>query len=94
VNLQDETNGNTALCIATFFSAWRCVKLLLADNHRIDLNLPSNNGLTPLHTAIDQGHPKCVELLLQAPGIKINKVDKDVRLVPSHLTQTLERAWR
>ena len=45
----------------------------------IDVNLPSNKGTTPLHGAVAYGHPKCVELLLQAPGIKINKVDKDGR---------------
>jgi hypothetical protein len=74
VNLQDGL-GQTALRIAAWKGAWRCVKVLLAD-HRIDVNLPNNEGSTPLHGAVGQGHPKCVELLLQASGIKINKVDK------------------
>ena len=30
-----------------------------------------------LHGAVNNGHPKCAELLLQVPGIKINKVDKE-----------------
>ena len=73
VNLQDE-HGQTALFHAAFKGAWRCVKVLLAD-HRIDVNLScSRRGLTPLHAA---GHPKCIELLLQAPGIKINKADNE-----------------
>ena len=93
MNLQNE-HGYTALRYASLKGTWRCVKVLLADHRIIDVNLPNKDGTTLLHAAIGGGHPKCVELLLQAPGIKINKVDKDVRLVPSHLTQTLERAWR
>ena len=75
VNLQDE-DGDTALRYAAFKGAWRCVKVLLA-HHRVDVNLSNNIGRTPLHGAVTGhiGHVKCVKLLLQAPGIKINKVD-------------------
>jgi hypothetical protein len=45
VNLQDEQHGNTALRYASNKGAWRCVKVLLADHRRIDVNLPNKYGL-------------------------------------------------
>jgi hypothetical protein len=60
VNLQDEHYGCTALRIAVWKGAWRCVKVLLAAP-RIYVNLTDNNkGGKPLHGAVANSNPKCV----------------------------------
>ena len=88
----DEHEWENALVLPALFGAWRCVKVLLADL-RIDVNntgnLSSNMGTTPFHAAVSGGHPKCIELLLQAPGIKINKGTPKKGVTPLGLAANL-----
>ena len=42
-----------------------------------DVNAADNDGWTPLHWAAYKGHVECVRLLLAAPGIDVNKADKN-----------------
>ncbi|ESO09480.1 hypothetical protein HELRODRAFT_73827, partial [Helobdella robusta] len=67
--------GNNLLHTAASYGAEKVVEYLLGDktgnknfenkNFEIDVNLPNNNGWTPLHIAAEKGNEKLCEHLLQ-----------------------------
>lgn len=64
-------DGGTALFIATQFGFARIVDLLI--RHGADVNLPLNQGTTPLALAIKKGNIEIVRMLLQDPKIRVNQ---------------------
>ena len=70
VNLRDK-NGGTALFFAAQWNRPKIVEVLIRSG--ADVNLPLSDGRTPLGFTVFKGYIKVVKLLLQAPGVQINK---------------------
>ena len=58
---------------------------------KADVNLVDDRQATPLHLAAAEGHVKCVEILLRAPGIEVNTRDAN-GCAPLHLAAAAPRA--
>ena len=71
VNCVDR-GGLTALHMACFKGQESVARVLLAARGQDSLNLASCRALAPLMTAVLEGNPAVVELLLQQPGLEVN----------------------
>ncbi|XP_071156052.1 serine/threonine-protein kinase TNNI3K-like [Mytilus edulis] len=75
-------NQFAAIHLATYKGDIECVQYLL-EHDNVDVNLPGNSGITPLHIAAMCGHSEITSLLLENGGL-INKGDA-VKFSPLHL---------
>ncbi len=64
-------SGSTAVFIAAQFGHSEVVELLI--NHGADCNLPFKENTSPLCIAAKHGNVQVVRLLLQVPGIQVNR---------------------
>ena len=73
-DLKQEVTGGPALYNASENGYLEIVKILI--NAGVDVNLPVENGLTPLHISSHKGHVKVVEALIEA-GADPNSASTD-----------------
>jgi len=77
VNLLD-TNGMTALHVATRFGYDDVVAVLLAaPGISINMQINNNIGMTALHIAAGKGRHSIIQMLLAASGIVVNALDSN-----------------
>lgn len=74
INMRRNQDGKTAVCLAAARGKIDALQELLRFNP--DVNLPDNDGWTPLKKAANYNHIECAKLLL-ASGAKPNQADKE-----------------
>ena len=70
VSFQSEVILDDAICCDDFVEACHLIK-----SRKIDINIPSPNGVYPLHRAAIEGSYECLQLLIDQ-GAKVDIVDK------------------
>ena len=75
VDINMAIDGGTLLCYASYNGNAAVVNELLS-KPGIDVNLATQDGVTPLFLAAQQGHASVVRLLLKARGIDVNLVEQ------------------
>ncbi|MDR1906964.1 MAG: ankyrin repeat domain-containing protein [Puniceicoccales bacterium] len=73
LNVRDQAEGRTLLCIAVEAYNLDSMELLL-ECEEIEVNIPNRNSLTPLHIAVMLGFYDGVKLLLWHPKTRVNAV--------------------
>jgi len=64
-------NGRYPMCIAADYNQNEVIEYLIEKGG--DVNLADKHGITPLLSAIYEGHTNCVQLLLQKGASKVGK---------------------
>lgn len=72
-NLRDSDEGKTCLCLAVKMGLPEVAKKLIALKNQVDVNIPDEDGNTPLHYALLLGHTSIATELLA------NKADKNAK---------------
>jgi ankyrin repeat protein len=80
---QRNDRGRTALHVAAYSGALKAAELLL-EREDIDINLPDNNGWTPLFYACSST-PWIAKLLLDHPDIDVNRQNGEGRTALCHV---------
>ncbi|MBO9484163.1 ankyrin repeat domain-containing protein [Salinisphaera sp. G21_0] len=102
INLQVQNSGMTALHYVIIKKCWnhnsskevqgyeKCLECILSKFDDVDINLPDNQGMTPLHLAAEADDIYCLKMLLDPEKrkvkikVKINAID-DQGKTPLHL---------
>lgn len=83
INTEQDKNGDCALIIAAKLGYTEMIEPLLAAEASV--NQSNRYGITALHAAAEQNHLEVLQILIQHPGVVVNKLD-NLKRTPLYLS--------